>query len=199
MYLITVFIHLILISKYVTLNISTIKSTIGINTDKVFTKSRKGNDMDFENSIIKDYVEKALKKLYAQDSYLIVNHPSGNQQDCHVSERGIVFRFGIYFQELISTTPLNEFNLDVEYNRNMYEKKMLPSFSNGTFPDLILHKRGSNDHNILILEFKTWWNHDTTDDEKKISQFMDVNGKYRYKMGASIILGKNEYDIKWIN
>lgn len=149
-------------------------------------------------AIIKDAVQEALAKLYEKDSYLIVNHPCGNSIDFHVSERGIVFRFGIYLQELIAKTPFSSLNLDVEYNRNMYEKKMLPSFANGTFPDLIIHKRGSNDHNILILEFKTWWNHDTTDDEKKIAQFMDVNGSYQYKIGASILLNQNDYVIKWI-
>ena len=148
---------------------------------------------------IKVLVEQALQKLYEQDSYLIVNHPRGNSQDYHVSERGIVFRFGIYLQELIATTPFCEFNLDVEYNRNMYEKKMLPSYANGTFPDLILHKRGRNDGNILILEFKTWWNSDTTDDLKKITQFMDINGIYQYRLGACIVLGKEKYTINWVN
>lgn len=157
--------------------------------------------MPFEScstASIKALVEQALQKLYEKDSYLIVNCPRGSLYDCHVSERGIVFRFGIYLQELIASTPFSEFNLDVEYNRNMYEKKLLPSFANGTFPDLIIHKRGSNDHNILILEFKTWWNHDTTDDERKIAQFIDVNGSYRYEIGASIVLNKNDYMIKWI-
>ena len=38
--------------------------------------------------------------------------------------------------------------------------KKLPSFPNGTFPDEILYKRGSNDNNILVMEFKTYWNKD---------------------------------------
>ncbi|MBR3975466.1 MAG: hypothetical protein IKJ88_06350 [Clostridia bacterium] len=154
---------------------------------------------DYSVVSIKALVEQALQKLYEQDLYLIVNHPRGNSQDCHVSERGIVFRFGIYLQELIATTPFSEFNLDVEYNRNMYEKKMLPSFANGTFPDLILHKRGSNDHNVLILEFKTWWNSNATDDKKKITQFMDIDGIYRYKLGASIVLNQKDYVIAWFD
>ena len=80
----------------------------------------------------------------------------------------------------------------------MYEKKRLPSFTNGTFPDLILHMRGSNEHNILILEFKTWWNNNTADDSEKIKEFMDKNGVYRYKMGACIVLEKDNPTISWI-
>lgn len=147
--------------------------------------------------LIKECVEKALEELYAKDSYLIANRPRGSRRDYHVSERGIVFRFGIYFQQLINETNCRDLNVDVEYNRNMYEKKILPSFSNGTFPDLILHKRGSNDHNILVLEFKTWWNPHTKEDIKKIDQFMDKNGKYHYLVGASIVLYKENYTINW--
>jgi len=150
-------------------------------------------------SILQSAVQNALNELYEKDSYLIVNRPNGSCKDCHVSERGIVFRFGIYLQTYLDGTEYKDYNVDVEYNRNMYEKKQLPSFCNGSFPDLILHKRGSNTENTMILEFKTWWNRDTTDDVIKIKQFMDVNGLYKYKMGASIVLDKDGYKIDWIN
>lgn len=150
-------------------------------------------------TLLKDAVVTALDRLYEKDYYLIFNRPMGSRHDCHVSERGIVFRFGIYLQTSLNDLSFNEYNIDVEYNRNMYEKKMLPSYANGTFPDLILHKRGSNEHNIMILEFKTWWNNDTTDDKKKINQFMDLNGAYRYRLGASIVLDKEGYSINWFD
>ena len=147
---------------------------------------------------LKEIVEQALKMLYQKDYYLIRNRPRGSRNDCHVSERGIVFRFGIYLQQLLNETSFKEFSVDVEYNRNAYEKKMLPSFKYGTFPDLILHKRGSNEGNILVLEFKTWWNLCTKEDVKKVKQFMDPKGKYRYFMGASIVLEKEGFNINWL-
>lgn len=149
-------------------------------------------------SVLKSAVENALNELYKKDHYLIINHPRGNASDYHVSERGIVFRFGIYLQKILDGSLFKDYNIDVEYNRNMYEKKRLPSFTNGTFPDLILHMRGSNEHNILILEFKTWWNNNTADDSEKIKEFMDKNGVYRYKMGACIVLEKDNPTISWI-
>lgn len=148
---------------------------------------------------MKEAVEKALIKLYEKDAYLILSHPQNNKEDSHVSERGIVFRFGIYLQMLLSESQFTDYNIDVEYNRNMYKKKTLPSYANGTFPDLIVHKRGSNQDNILILEFKTWWNRDTREDIKKIKQFMAPDGNYRYKMGASIVLEREKYIINWID
>lgn len=37
------------------------------------------------------------------------------------------------------------------------------------YPDFILHKRGSNDFNILIIEFKTWWNPQNDEDIEKLN------------------------------
>lgn len=55
-------------------------------------------------------LEKACKKIYKEDKYLINNR---------VSERAIVFRLGIYIQRLMSwDTELKFYNLDNEYNRN---------------------------------------------------------------------------------
>ena len=42
-------------------------------------------------------INTSLNQLYSRDDYLILNKNS--QPYNHVSERGIVFRFGIYFDE----------------------------------------------------------------------------------------------------
>ena len=114
-----------------------------------------------ERDKLENIIKQALDRLYKNDSYLIFNQPAGSTKDCHVSERGIVFRFGLYFYELLNEIDndfFNELSLDVEYNRNFYEKKTLYSFTNGTFPDMIIHKRSSNDCNFLVLEFKIYAN-----------------------------------------
>ena len=72
----------------------------------------------------------ALNKVYDEHMYLIENR---------VSERSIVFWFGIYFYELIKETSFSEYDLDVEYNRNLREAKKTRHFKHGTYPDLILH------------------------------------------------------------
>ena len=74
----------------------------------------------------------------------------------HNSERGIVFRFGIYLDKL-KLPVLHEYDIDVEYDRNIDCKKCVPGWENGCYPDIIIHKRGTNTDNLLILEFKTWW------------------------------------------
>jgi hypothetical protein len=148
---------------------------------------------------IRDAVDQALQELYYNDKYLISNRPRDGGEDAnHVSERGIVFRFGIYLYNLCSAKrPLRFYDIDAEYNRNMYDKKNLPSFPNGTYPDLIVHKRGGNEDNLLVVEFKTWWNNDRTNDEKRIKEFMAQDGEYRYKLGLSVLLKMEAAELGW--
>lgn len=107
-------------------------------------------------------INSCLDKLYENDSYLILNY--SKDEPNHVSERSIVFRFGIYFEEFVRE-KLPSYNLDSEYNRNKADKKFLPSWKSGCYPDIIIHKRGSNDDNFLVIEFKTWWNSEQSDDK----------------------------------
>lgn len=126
-------------------------------------------------------VVSALKRVYADHSYLIQNQ---------VSERSIVFWFGLYFYETIQGTEYSAYDLDVEYNRNLQEVKRTENYPRGTFPDLILHKRGSNDSNILIIEFKPWWNPGTDDDLIKLQDFTNPDSSYKYDLGLSILIDR---------
>jgi hypothetical protein len=73
--------------------------------------------------------------------------------------------------------------------------KKTENFPDGTYPDILLHKRGSNEHNLLIIEFKTWWSPDNSRDLIKLKDFTRPDGKYKYKCGLSIILGKDKATI----
>lgn len=137
-------------------------------------------------------INSCLDKLYKNDSYLILNY--SKDEPNHVSERSIVFRFCIYFEEFVRE-KLPSYNLDSEYNRNKADKKFLPSWKSGCYPDIIIHKRGSNDDNFLVIEFKTWWNSEQSDDKQKIKEFC-TSDTYRYKYGFTILLTKNRKDVK---
>lgn len=145
-----------------------------------------------------DYIEsllnKALDRLYKDDSYLIMI-PSELAKISHVGERAIVFRFGIYLQQLLDECGIFEgYNLDCEYNRNGLDPKFIDD--KRVIPDLILHKRGRNDKNILILEFKGWWNQDQSEDRIKIERFTDPKGKYRYQFGFTVLIGKENPELQ---
>ena len=159
--------------------------------------------MEERLKVLDDLVDQALDILYENDMHLIMNravNSRGKDERHHVGERSIVFRFAHYLQNLIDANgSFQEYNLDCEYNRNGAECKALPSFPNGTYPDVIIHKRGSNDHNLLVIEFKTYWNRDISDDKKKLSEFTDSNGRYNFKKGISFLLGDKRENVQRLN
>ena len=110
----------------------------------------------------------ALKLIEVNDNHLTLHD---------VNERSISHRFAIYLEFSFG----KEYNVDCEYNKNIEHghgikkieileskwKKYHPnrseqrSFSEdeiliekSVYPDIIVHRRGSNDHNLLIIEIK---------------------------------------------
>lgn len=158
---------------------------------------------EHDNAITKEQVEalikSALDQLYRKDQYLIDNRPyrketNGNH---HVGERAIVFRLAHYMQNIMDNTPAFEnYVLDCEYNRNGVHAKVLPSFPRGVYPDVIIHNRGNNDNNLLIMEVKTYWNTNNTQDVKKIREFLDISGEYHFSYGISLIIKKRRKDVQ---
>ena len=148
--------------------------------------------MEEKLKVLDNLINQALDMLYEKDMHLIMNcaeDTRGKDERHHVGERAIVFRFAHYLQNLIDDDGgFKEYNLDCEYNRNGAECKALPSFPNGTYPDIIIHKRGSNEHNLLVAEFKTYWNCDISNDKQKLFEFTDSKGRYKFKKGISFVL-----------
>jgi hypothetical protein len=133
-------------------------------------------------------VDEALKRVYDRDYSLI---------EREVSERAIVFRFGLYMNEILQSTEFSVYDIDVEYNRNGNEPKRLPNHKNGTYPDFIIHKREVNTDNLLVLEFKTEWYNNQKADKDKIQKYMDLSGEYKFKYGATILINKDRPQIEW--
>lgn len=150
-----------------------------------------------EKELLEEAIRQSFICLYENDKYLIVNRTQQGKKDNHVSERGIVFRFGVYLDNQLKN-HFPEYKVDTEYNRNMYEPKYLKGFIRGVYPDLIIHKRGSNEDNLIVFEFKTWWNLNSQNDMEKIKQFTDENGEYKYKYGLLVTLDKEKPILKWI-
>lgn len=98
----------------------------------------------------------AINKCYTNDSCLI----------SRCMERASVSRIFLYMYELIQFDCRFEifkgYDLDCEYNKNGEQIKRTPRCLNGTFPDIILHKRNCNKDNWLVVEFKS------------------ANGRFRY-------------------
>lgn len=130
----------------------------------------------------------ALRQLYQKDYSLI---------DRQCNERSIVFRLGIYLNDIFEK---NGFDVDCEYNRNGNNPKKLESRSRKhNYPDLIVHKRESNQENLLIVEVKT--QNDKIQDHinndiDKLKGFTSEED-YRYTLGAHVFILNKKCKINW--
>lgn len=136
---------------------------------------------------IKDKLLRALKTLFQKDYSLI-------QRDCN--ERSVSFRLGIYLNNIFEQEG---YDVDCEYNRNKYDKKQLGN-GESNYPDIIVHKRGVNENNLLYIEVKKYKaltknNYET--DKRKLLGFTTSSGDYKYKLGAHVIFSYCELHIIW--
>lgn len=153
-----------------------------------------------DNKLIIKLLKQSVDLLYTNDSYLIEHF---------VHEQDISHRIAHYFENLLnhySWYKKSSFNIDVEYNRNFDDSKQvyrnchncdidrcyihqshykIDNYQSSCKPDIILHERGSNDNNILVVEIKIS-NDESKEDFAKLSAFTCNASVYKYKMGIYI-------------
>lgn len=153
-----------------------------------------------ENKLIIELLKQSVDLLYKNDSYLIKHS---------VHEQDISHRIAYYFENLLnnySWYKKSSFNVDVEYNKNFDDPKRVYSncddcgnarcyinqssyyidnYQSPCKPDIILHERGSNDNNILVIEIKKC-NNECKEDFAKLSAFTCNASNYKYKIGIYI-------------
>lgn len=131
--------------------------------------------------------ENALDSLCAVDRHLL-----------HVdaSERSISHRLAVH---LASEFP--DFDVDCEYNRVGFDVKRLTLSERKArdddleavtvFPDIVVHKRGSNESNLLVVEMKKGSsNVSPRYDLEKLDAFRRELG-YRYSVHCTIGYGRD--------
>ncbi|MCR8655843.1 hypothetical protein [Paenibacillus endoradicis] len=153
-----------------------------------------------ENNI-KNKVERVIAKISNRDHYLLKND---------LNERTIAHKFATYLQE-----EFNDYDVDCEYNKKVDEdngskniyilkvecEKLRKKTRNeilindeeyskfSIYPDIIVHHRGNNDNNLLIIEIKKSTNAiDRKFDYKKLQCYTDKSpyNKLHYKYGLFI-------------
>lgn len=105
-------------------------------------------------------------------------------------EQAISFHIGLYMYKYIKKRNwLKGYDIDMEYNKNGDMGKVIPSRPNGARPDIIIHQRGLNDWNVLMIEVKGWWNKTSRDNDRdKLRDFTDQQGEYKYGLGVFLDL-----------
>lgn len=168
------------------------------------------------NAQIKEKLNSALQKLLKNDNQLIEHD---------VSERAITHKLAEYLQ-----SEFGDFHVDCEYNRNFgapkavkLKEQELPEllrkkFKNqikklnedglnpdellsiSTYPDIIVHIRNSNEHNLMIIEIKKKDSHVRGEwDDEKLAAFTDKgeDNPYHYQLGVFIEIKTRSADIEW--
>lgn len=140
---------------------------------------------------LKKLLKQAIKKFYDNDIILL--------KDIEGMERSCVFRIGIYLQELMNNhSEFDNLNLDCEYNKSNTEVKCLNE--QHVIPDLIIHKRNldnlTTNNNIMIVEFKGWWNREHKQDIEKLEAFTNSHDVYNYQLGVFISLSNSYEELK---
>jgi len=119
-----------------------------------------------ELSELKLVVNKSIKKLMQNDFHLI---------KVRSSERSVCHHLAVYMAEQVKSLG---FFVDCEYNRNGTYPKSLVAVDGNVYPDIIIHKRGSN-RNSLVMEVK-YANEDNKRDLLKMKGYIE---ELEYKYG----------------
>jgi hypothetical protein len=128
----------------------------------------------------------ALSDLLENDEYLLFRD---------VNERSITHRFAMYLQ-----TYFEDWDVDCEYNRDGVDPKRLGHLglnpgeaddqAQTVFPDVIVHRRGTN-ANFLVMEFKKSTNPaDRNADVRKLREYKAQLG-YQYALFVELGIGEH--------
>jgi hypothetical protein len=141
-------------------------------------------------------VDEALDSLITEQPALL---------DLDVTERALSHHLALYISRLVPA----EYDVDVEYNRHGVDPKRLELpprdaldrelRATTVFPDILVHKRNADDHNLLVLEMKKP-GEDMEYDKLKLRAFRRELG---YRHTAHVVLGRNNGDtvreIIWVD
>ena len=144
--------------------------------------------MNDEQVCLINLLQEAVSEVYQEDPFLFRNLDERRKG----MEQSFVFRVGVYLHERLKKSEYCNFDLDSEYNKDSGNLKTTEYFKDGLRPDLILHKRWSNDYNKLAVEFKGWWVKNKYRDIKKLKELTSQSERYKYDIGVLVIIGQEE-------
>ncbi len=128
--------------------------------------------------LIMSAVEASIQRLIRHDTHLL---------DENVHERAITHRLGSYLQD-----EFPEWHVDCEYDHDHDVSKWLRTpTEQRVLPDIIVHRRGTNAHNLLVIEVKTTSNResDGVTDTDKLRAFKGQRG-YGYGFFLNLRVGQ---------
>ncbi len=137
-------------------------------------------------------VKKALKLFMREDKDLLCRN---------VNERSITHKIAEHLQ-----SQFKELKVDCEYNRHGSDTKTILKCVEGqtstdcvdavtVYPDIVVHKRGVDACNLLVIEVKKSNGNAASRDKWKLKQFTDPK-QYKYKLGLFLEIDIEKKQIK---
>lgn len=162
-----------------------------------------------DRKVVEKKVVSALNELLEKDKILL---------KINVEEETISHKLAMYLEKEFSG-----FDVDVEYNRqgktvDIVKKLYMAGFDADSYgyknvlPDIVIHNRGDNDKNTLVIEVKKSKNtgHPFDKDKEKLKAFVNnIEGGFNYNFGLFLYLftgddfdkkinaGENWYILEW--
>lgn len=147
------------------------------------------NENELTTILITSLMEFSIIELLNNDITLIRNN---------LKEECINHRLALYIESFINQHPeYGSYNVDLEYNKNKENPKLilLEGKPVPIRPDIIVHKRGSNERNLLAIESKkrSKRKHDSDKLEALLKQ------PYNYRVSCYVIFYKKRVLIELYN
>jgi hypothetical protein len=130
--------------------------------------------MRFDLDTVQTRLSDAVREFRARDGDLL---------RLGVHERTLVAKIACYVAR-----RFRAYHVDVDYNRHALDPKRLerPAVAGLILPDLIVHRRGDDFSNLIVVEVKCEQNRQSRDrDRTKVLALMD---EYAYSFGALLEL-----------
>jgi len=146
----------------------------------------------------KKIIKKTIKHFIEEDSYLLENN---------LKEECINHRFASQLEKILTNNVYykecgikQKYNVDIEYNKFVdlqneisIDKEVENSKNEYIRPDILVHKRGSKDYNLIAIELKKGYS--TPDDRSKVKDLVDLN-EFNYDFGVVLSYLPNKSHMK---
>lgn len=155
---------------------------------------------DFSYWFVKTLLKRSFKQFYRHDHYFMEHD---------LNERTMTDSLASYIRPQIRLWyRFHSYNTDCEYNRNMDEPKRGHYYNemynrpseNGDpilIPDIIVHKRGSNEHNLIVIEAKKVGarQQDINYDFMKLEYMTSPYSEYHFKYGFWVEIAPRQVEV----
>lgn len=143
---------------------------------------------DINERAIEAHLNRALDKLFELDAHIL---------EADASERSMSHRLAVHLMP-----ELPGYDIDCEYNRDGFDVKRLELYGRDNtdenmeavtvFPDIVVHRRGTNDTNLLVIEMKK--GSSIISSEYDMLKLRAFRRELNYRYAAHVTIGKNSLD-----